>query len=647
MSVSPMKAISIIGLMPDLDKVIKACGVSEVFHPDEVTNFYSDTRKFSHLVEKNPYSDSLAELDDTLSMAKIEAQLVDISQFNVTDEQIQNFVNSFTSKLDTLLAAVAGKQQQIDQCSTAIAQTSHFVGFDLQMDKITACKYIKANFGRLPQDSYEKLEGYKENPYVVFFPCTKDENYYWGLYVAPIEECAEVDRIFSSLYFEHCQISGMDSTPEEYLETLKAKKKQIENELEATQKQVEQYMSKEQDECMLYYTKLTELCTYFNIKSNVMKYNKSFILVGWIPAENAQTFTDNLDKIRSVECSLSDGKDELDHSPPIKLKNNWFTKPYEFYLKMFGLPKYNEIDPTGFMAITYTVLFGIMFGDLGHGLFLVAAGCVMWKLKKMELGKVLIPCGISSSIFGLIFGSVFGFEHALDGLYSTLFGLSEKPVDVMEPATTNMIIYGAVGIGFLLVVVAMCVNIYTSIRQKNIENAVFGPNGLAGVVFYAALFGGLAAQLFLQIPVLSLPYVLCLIILPLIIIYMREPLGRLASGKKEWQPEKWGEYCVQNAFELFETLLSYVTNTMSFLRVGAFVLVHAGMMMVVFKLAEMLPGVGYIVILILGNLLVIGLEALLVSIQVLRLEFYEMFSRFYSGSGRPFNPVTIKKLKNN
>ena len=89
-------------------------------------------------------------------------------------------------------------------------------------------------------------------------------------------------------------------------------------------------------------------------------------------------------------------------------------------------------------------------------------------------------------------------------------------------------------------------------------------------------------------------------------------------------------------------MLSYVTNTMSFLRVGSFVLVHAGMMMVVFSIAGMFGTIGYIITLIIGNIFVMCFEALLAGIQVLRLEFYELFSRFFEGQGKPFSPITIK-----
>ena len=150
--------------------------------------------------------------------------------------------------------------------------------------------------------------------------------------------------------------------------------------------------------------------------------------------------------------------------------------------------------------------------------------------------------------------------------------------------------------------------------------------------------------MFLNIQIMNTIYVICLIAVPLVLMFMREPFGKLCEGKKKWQPESWGEYCMQSFFELFEMCLSYVTNTMSFLRVGAYILVHAGMMLVVFTLAEMVGGaVGYIIVVIVGNVIVMALEALLVAIQVLRLDYYEIFSRFYLGEGRPFVPVKARQ----
>ena len=193
----------------------------------------------------------------------------------------------------------------------------------------------------------------------------------------------------------------------------------------------------------------------------------------------------------------------------------------------------------------------------------------------------------------------------------------------------------------------MCLNIYSSFKQKDMAKAIFGSNGIAGLVLYTTVCVGISSILLLDANIFNIVTILLLIIVPLVLIFLAEPLGKLAEGNKRWKPEKWGDYCVQSGFEMFEVILSYLSNTMSFLRVGAFVMVHAGMMEVVFTLIGLVGGVtsvAGILVLIFGNLFVIALEGLLVSIQTLRLEFYEMFSRFYSGTGRPYNPVTLKKL---
>ena len=128
-------------------------------------------------------------------------------------------------------------------------------------------------------------------------------------------------------------------------------------------------------------------------------------------------------------------------------------------------------------------------------------------------------------------------------------------------------------------------------------------------------------------------------------MFLREPLGKLLARDPDWKPERVGEFIIQNFFELFEQLLSYLSNTMSFLRVAAFVLVHAGMMMAVFAIGGMFQTVGYTVAVIVGNALVMGMECVLVVIQIMRLEFYEMFSRYYNGDGKPFRPLALNPEK--
>ncbi len=642
-----MKVVSIIGRMKDLEHVTTICGKSEVFHPDNALSFYSDTSQFTPLTEENPYVDPLQSLTDAVSSIRKKLTLLPekkkASAAPMDDKQLFAYAQKIATSFSSLQAQRQKTQQQIQKYTQDLGQFEHFTGLDLDLDAIRACKYIKVRFGRLPKESFEKLNSYTENPYVIFFPSSNDEHHYWGVYFAPIELVSEVDRIFSGLYFERIWLTTFTGSPESACDDIRKSREKSINEIKNIDSQISSLWEKERAKCQYVYTVLTEKSVYFGIRRYAARYHGNFILTGWIPAEKQETFSKLLDEANSVEYSFADAKDELEHSPPIKLKNRLFIRPFEFFVDMYGLPAYDEIDPTPFVAFTYVLLFGIMFGDLGQGLVVSLVGWAMWKWKKMKLGKILVPCGISSAIFGTLFGSVFGLEHALDPFYRTVFHLEEKPIEVMDAQTTNMIIYTAIGIGLALVVVAILINIYSSLRRRNYESALFGPNGVAGLVFYCSVVIGFGGQLVMGWQIVNTAYVIGLIILPLVVIFFREVLGALLEKRPEDLPKNWGDFIMQNFFEVFEYLLSYATNTMSFLRVGAFVLVHAGMMLVVFTLAEMLPGIGYVIVAVIGNVFIMCLEGLLVGIQVLRLEFYEMFSRFFDGTGRAFHPVTVRE----
>lgn len=646
MAVSTMQAVNIIGFMDEIDDVITVLGESGVFHPDDVSVFYNNTQGFSHLQTKNIYAEHLTNLKASLGLTKRKFPLVDVSNFNPTYQDIQLFCNKICDELNELVEDRDFAAEQLLETKQNLDETKHFVGLDIEIEKLLELKYVNARFGRLPKDSYVKLENYKDDPYIDFSVCTEDKAYYWGVYLAPADKTEEIDRVFSSLFFERCDIIGVNSTPTLHMKKLTALIPHLEDVYKDTEKRIDDYLSINKERILKYLSKLEELSLYSTIRTKALQYNKSFIIVGWVPTEFAKQLKKRLCKHRSVTVEFSDAKNEIKKSPPVKLKNCFLARPFEFYTSMYGVPKYNEIDPSLFVAITYIIIFGIMFADVGQGICLTVVGILMYKIKKMAIGKILAPCGISSAFFGLVFGSVFGFEHLLDPMYKALFGLEEKPIEVMSSEMATKIILIAIGIGVFLLITAMFLNVYTSIRQKDYGRALFSTSGVAGIIFYSAIVFGIAGQLLFGLPVFSTPYIIFLIVIPFILIFFAEPLGGLVNKEPDWKPESWKDYIVENIFESIEVLLSYVTNTMSFLRVGAFVLVHAGMMMVVFVLAETAGPIAYWPIVVVGNVIVMVLEALLVAIQVLRLEYYELFSRFYSGEGRPYEPVKLKLTQN-
>ena len=644
MAVLKMKVVSIIGRMADLDGVTAVCGDSCCFHPDNSLSFYSDTEKFSPITDENPYAEPLQRLTEAISGARKQTDLLPrdaLSKLHYDKEEWGDYVSRFCKEFESLQNERAAAQAEVQNCTRDIEETSHFTGLDLDLDAIHDCAYIKFRFGRLPKDSYEKLNHYHDNPYVMFFPCTSDDIQYWGVYFTPVENAAEVDRIFSSLYFERVRLSELHSTPEHMVEDLQEKKKQAQEKIKSVDNRIEELWKKERKELQRVYSFLNRQSVYFSIRRYAARYNENFILTGWIPAKREKSFCAALDKLEGVDYTLENAENELEHSPPVQLENKKPVRAFEFFVNMFGLPQYDELDPTPFVAITYVLLFGIMFGDVGQGICVSIVGALMWKFKQMALGKALIPCGISSAVFGLVYGSVFGYEHVLDPMYSALFGLSEKPIEVMEANTTIEIILAAVCIGIFLVLCAILINIICSLKRRKWESALFGPNGIAGFLFYGGIVVGFGGQLAFGWQIVTPVYIVLFIVLPLLVMMFAGVLGALVERKPDWKPESWGGYIVENFFELFEVLLGYASNTISFLRVGAFVLVHAGMMTMVFTLANMTSGIGYLLIVVLGNIIVMGMEGLLVGIQVMRLEFYEMFSRFFEGGGRSFSPIVV------
>lgn len=322
---------------------------------------------------------------------------------------------------------------------------------------------------------------------------------------------------------------------------------------------------------------------------------------------------------------------------PTVLKNNWFSRPFELFVEMYSLPQYGDFDPTFFMALTYCLLFGIMFGDMGQGLVLMAIGFAFEK--KGKLFGVIGRVGITSTIFGFLFGSLFGYEDALNPIHQKLFHVREKLFDVMANSNTMFLLISAIAIGAVLIMITQMINIANNAKKKKYGEVLFSQNGVAGLVFYGSIMFAIVYSQLNGVNIAKNPlYIIICFVLPVICFVMKEPFTNAVEHKAMKPKEGWGGYVTQSIFEMIEILLSFVTNSMSYLRVGGFVLSHAGMMLVVMTLVKMTGNAGPVV-LIIGNAFVMILEGLIVGIQTLRLEYYEMFSRYYAGGGVRFKAL--------
>ena len=277
----------------------------------------------------------------------------------------------------------------------------------------------------------------------------------------------------------------------------------------------------------------------------------------------------------------------------------------------------------------------MMFGDAGQGACIAVLGFILYKKKGNWLWQILSLCGLSSVIFGLIYGSVFGLEELLPwGGYHPL-----------EADHIMVVLLAGAAVGVVVMFVCMVFNIVNSLRAGNLHAALFSPNGVAGMIFYYALIAAIVCAYTGVANLLNPVYIILLIVLPVLLIWFGEPLAKLLQHDPNWKPESIGMFIVTGFFDIFEAVISYMSNTMSFLRIGAFAISHAGMMMVVSMLCQNMAVTGNIIVMVIGNIFVAFLEAALSSIQIIRLEFYEIFGRFYIGGGREFAPLTVDYTK--
>lgn len=645
MAVEKMKLMKLSGALESLEPLSAVLCESGCFHADSAAKYISSSMGFVPFAEENPHTAAFTELTEIAKTVHAELEYRD--EYILKRGQASDGDAEYLAKLKKEFTALYDEQnallEQKAVCESGIEKYEHFKGMDIDLDQIAQCKYIKIRFGHMPKSSFEKLNTvFRDNPYAVFHRCSEDSTDYWGAYFAPVNMVNELDSIFAFLLFEPFEVPGAAGTVDEVLTEFRHSIDIIGSQIDEITARIQALWKKERASCDRIYSNLVYQNTLYTLRSFVLHNDDRFMLVGFVPASEEEKFKAAVSGLQDVSLEVSDPDAHSDATAvPVKMKKGLklfrpLVEPYNYYIDMYGTPAYSDIDITPFVAITYTVLFGMMFGDLGQGAVLALVGFLMWKLKKMELGKILVPCGLASMVFGFLFGSVFGYEEMLDPVYHKL-GWSGKPMSVMDSINTVLLI--AIGIGVGLMVCAILLNIYACLKRRQFGEALFSQNGVVGLLFYLA--GVNFASGFMNGPA-PLPNAVCFGIMGVcaVLLMIKEiPIG-IIDKHPDWKPDSVMDFILQNVFELLEYVLSYLSNTVSFLRVGAFVLVHAGMMMVVFSLAGENEN---LFVIILGNILVIALEGLLTGIQALRLEYYEMFSRFYTGGGTAFRPIRIEK----
>lgn len=637
-----MKFLNITGPKDDIDRVIETYISKYDFQIENALSELKDVKELHPFTDTNPYKNVLSISQELKEYFKN----VDFkSNRQMSIEEAEELTNTLYDKVNAFSQKKSDFEAELAKYEEKLKNVQYFIGLDYDTEKILHFKYVNFRFGSMPKEYYEKFMTFiYDSIDTIFYKAREIDDRVWGVYFVPETISDQIDAIYSSMHFERFFLpEGYEGTPAAASKHLEEKIQSINNEIASVDSKIVKTLEDRRDDFLL----ANHVLNRFNRVFDVRKYaaatreNRSdkrvfYIICGWLTEKDAAKLSKELEDEPNTFCLSEKDLSKVLSTPPVRLKNNVLFRPFEMFVEMYGLPNYREFDPTVLVGITYSILFGFMFGDVGQGLVLLILGSILACTKKLRLAGIIARCGFFSTIFGFLFGSVFGFEDIIQPLWL-------RPAKAMTAlpviGNLNTVFIVTITLGMAIIILMMILNILTKLRFKKPGEALFDTNGVAGLVFYASAL----ATMVLFMAGYELPASIVLIIMfviPLILIFLKEPLAKMVEKEHVHLEGGVGMFVLQGFFELFEVLLSYFSNSLSFVRVGAFAVSHAAMMEVVLMLSGAESGHINWIGVVLGNIFVMGMEGLIVGIQVLRLEYYELFSRFYTGGGRAFTPYS-------
>jgi len=648
-----MNMVNIVGIIPDFDRLTKMLAIDGCMQPvnalQEInsSNFALKTSEDNIEMLKNlnyikPY---LYENDYNTSLKHVEELVGALKTIDIRVSPPKEIIFDFDDsekELSFVYNKYAVLNKQIEESEKGEQSLKNtFVALEflknvsIPLEEIINMKNFKLGLYKVSEENMVKLKANYENISSIIESVYREKGFVIFISYTPILLLTETERIFKSANCENIQV------PKHYIGTAKDIAASVHDEINV----MKQSTWKVRIELNVFLRENHKIIEKIEssyeleqksaeIKKSAACTNEFFYLSGWIPKSFMESFNKLLLSFDNRILIITKDTNERNNKaiiPPTMFINNNIFKPFESMVLMYGVPSYGEIDPTMFLAITYTMMFGAMFGDVGQGLVLVLAGFLLKnKWGRINLGGVFEILGLSSIVFGFLYGSVFGSEYVINAILI-------RPMEHINDILIAAIVFGC---GFLIL--GFILGIINSIRKKDIEQGVFGKEGIAGFMFYIGVLI-LIVSLVSKNPLLPIAVWMIYFIFFLLLILLKQPLANILLGKDILFEDGAKDYFVEASFEVIETLLSMFSNTISFIRVGAFALNHVGLFVAFSAMASMTKsGFASVMILILGNIIIICLEGLIVFIQGLRLQYYELFSKYYEGGGVTFKPVRIR-----
>ena len=657
-----MKLLELMVLKNDISAVIEYIGKKENFQ------FQS---KLKDSAAKDAEGEESLNIDshfyDSLSKAYTElgydSSLAGIKDCSAPCDDDRKKAADIIAAYTDLKTRIADATDEAHKVNEAYKEAMAFSNLKVSYSELEHLSFLSLRIGRIPENQYEDLK-YRLEGSAVVIKLGNDSSHI--LVASSKKGRFALDAELKNHNFVELEVPAeFKGVPESALKGLEQKKAEADKNLEELIAEKSNFAETHQAQIEKLLGSFTIAVQIEDVTRRLESTELVYRITGWIPASETDNYMKGLDEltegriaIRAYEPfevpSVMSGKEQV----PVKLKHGKFVKSFERMIFSYGSPVYGAIDPTPFVAVFFTILFGIMFGDFGQGLFFVLFGILMlcnvikvgaWN----KFAPIFMAIGISSSIMGLLTGEFFGTETVLEPFaewVTGLFGTPRAPILKLMPSADPKSIYVmfgvfgvAVAIGFVINTCGLVLNIINNLGRKRYAEALLGKNGLAGAVFFWYVIALVLRIVLAKHAVAA--YDVIIILVSLFFAAFAEPFERALNHEKPLFENGFGTYVISGAVELIEVVSGYLSNTVSFVRVGAFALSHAVLNFTILTLTEMVGGprsIGGIIVLIAGNALIIVLEGMIVAIQVIRLQYYEFFSKFFHETGKEFKPFRFE-----
>ncbi len=643
MAVMKMVALTMIGPNAEMEPVARQMVLTGGFQPLPLDILVNDRTLRSKVTTEteNPYDELLSKVS---SVWKVAGEMIpDPSPVTLTRDFTLTNARELVHRASKRLEIWDKRRAVLVEEDELLRATKLFIealkGTEFAPSELAEGKFLKTYFGRLSNENYQRLTDSAEESPIAISELTSVNGNTWILVMTVPGYSESTKKLLEAVYFKEFSLKEISEqlVGEDPLSLVKKRIANHERAIKGLAKAAKDMLREHRDRYELLFSQLYTMQRVYDVCKGRGEVSGMFVLSGWIPEDTLASIKKTVEEEAPLTTLMVESTKDITYSGirvPTLLRNSPVFRAFQDIVAMYSLPSYGEIDPSPIVAISFILFFGFMFGDIGHGLMIYIASIFLVKrgVMKRSFGQVMKSASISSMVFGALYGSIFGLENIIPALW-------------LSPMhDTNRLLIIAICLGVFMISLGLILNMIQQYRNRDFGRLLFDGQGLAGLFLYWTM-AALAAIYMTgtEISEIAANIMWGGIGLMMLLMVFRDVLARCLLHQKEH-----GESVVLNIFEIMHNLMSFVSNTASFVRLAAFALNHVGLSMAVIMLSEMvhsLPG-GIVmkgIILLVGNIVIVCLEGLIVFIQTLRLEYYEFFGKFYKGGGSAFKPVGWQK----